>query len=832
MDVKGTVPEVINCHACGTVIDLAGQTAFTHVDCPHCGAISVVPVQFGNFLLLNPLGIGGMGTVYKAVDLSLNRYLALKILRPKLASHPEFIENFAREARAAAAVNHPNIAQVYSFGEHEGQYYLAMELLERGSLDDRMTTLGKLPEKDILEIGYQVASGLRAAEQRGLLHRDIKPGNILFNDDGVPKIVDFGLARAQAQEEKGNRGNEPIWGTPYYIAPEKLRGQPEDLRSDIYSLGATLYHALAARPPFDAATAGEVITKHATQPAYSLKTYAPGVHERTARIMGRMLSKNPAERYATYDELLHDIYEAQEILRTEENRKVVVVSGGEKIPLTSIIVTIIAVVIGALAVLFVWYKLFRAPPSEPAALPPPGVTSTVATTRSSAAAPSEGVDFNDNTPWGKSWNTAMLQLAQGNYEQALITYEETLRLLGPQRLQHRRWIFYMEGLTLLWADQPTDARQSFLKALNPAAPRLVPLPVTTSNLIDPLAFVMVGDLPPVKLEEALPQMPAWAQALSLVSLGFRHLENGDLNRAIDSFGRYQQLAPAADQRWVYRVQPLTDKLTRQCEQVRTVLGRLDQLAQEQKYPEALARLREIQRGNPPSLLRPLLTQREAPLQAGIKKQQDQQAQLQAEQERQRQAQAERERQRVAEETKALQSIEPDLAPLWQVYDFHAAALKYEAFEQTLQTAGGKQAVEQRIATTRLLEDFKKQLQADFPKHPYPGETMTTRDGVQPIGQLVRASETKLVFATQFGEMIKNWRDFAPTELIRLAASYLAVNAATEKPEQQAHRYLLLAAFCKQYDQDQLANSYAQQAVRLDPALHDQLAQIVGPLKGN
>ena len=227
-----------------------------------------------DFLLLSPIGSGSIGMVYKAIDLPLNRYLALKILPRKLSANPEFVNNFSREARSAA-VNHQNVAQVYSFGEYDDQYYIAMELLEHGSLDDRISKLGKLPEEEVLSIGIQVASALRAAWGHGVLHRDVKPGNILFNEDEVPKIVDFGLARSHGMDgESPSEGFEHVWGTPYYIAPEKLRGQSEDFRSDMYSLGATLFHAAAGRPPFDAATTGEVITKHVTQPAL-LRTYAP-----------------------------------------------------------------------------------------------------------------------------------------------------------------------------------------------------------------------------------------------------------------------------------------------------------------------------------------------------------------------------------------------------------------------------------------------------------------------------------------------------------------------------------------------------------------------------
>jgi len=138
---------------------------------------------------------------------------------------PAFIEDFAREARAAAAASiHPNVAQVYAFGEYDDQYYLAMELLERGSLDNRIAKSGKLSEREVLELGLQIAAGLRAAQAHGLLHRDIKPGNILFSAGGAPKIVDFGLSRVRDRVNNQNGQPEAIWGTPYYIAPEKLRG--------------------------------------------------------------------------------------------------------------------------------------------------------------------------------------------------------------------------------------------------------------------------------------------------------------------------------------------------------------------------------------------------------------------------------------------------------------------------------------------------------------------------------------------------------------------------------------------------------------------------------
>jgi len=357
MDAPGKVPDSINCHSCGAIVDLTGQTGFTHVECKHCGALSVVPLQFGDFLLLNPIGIGGVGTVYKDIDIPLNRYLALKILHKKLSTNPVFISSFSQEARAAASVNHSNVAQVYSFGEIDGQYYLSMELCDQGSLDDRITKLGKLPEADVLSIGQQIAAALGVAWRRGLLHRDVKPGNILFNEDGVPKIIDFGLARSHDRDAGGaaEGDSEQLWGTPYYVAPEKLRGHPEDLRSDIYSLGATLFHALAGQPPSEGATTGAVLAKHTTQPALSLQTYAPGLHERTTRAVACMLAQDPAERYESYEEVIQDLTEAQEELKGVGVTNSIVAPTRERFSMLSVL-GMLAVLVVCLAVVWLMWK--------------------------------------------------------------------------------------------------------------------------------------------------------------------------------------------------------------------------------------------------------------------------------------------------------------------------------------------------------------------------------------------------------------------------------------------------------------------------------------------
>jgi len=210
-------------------------------------------VFFGNYQLEKELGQGGMGTVYLARDTGLNRKVALKILKADLSDDPTFAQKFLDEVEVTASLAHPNIIRVYTLGEQDSRLYLVMEHLDQPSLEQRMDQSAKLPERDVLEIGIGIASALQFAhEETGMIHRDIKPGNILFGRGNIPKLADFGLA-AGARSALGQQ--DEIWGTPYYVSPERLNREEEDIRSDIYSLGATLYHALAGRAPFEADTA-------------------------------------------------------------------------------------------------------------------------------------------------------------------------------------------------------------------------------------------------------------------------------------------------------------------------------------------------------------------------------------------------------------------------------------------------------------------------------------------------------------------------------------------------------------------------------------------------
>jgi hypothetical protein len=306
------------CPGCGASVDTAGALPLAPVPCPKCGKKIRAERSFDHFVLLETLGLGGMGAVYKARDTLRGRLVALKLLRPDLDGGDHSVQ-LQEEARLAAAVNHPNVVRVFSHGTDHGQFYVVMELVDGGSLDDFIEREKSLPEERVLQTGIQVARGLQAAQSKGLIHSDVKPANILFADQQTAKISDFGLAAVAAQ---GPHTRCQIWGTPYYVAPERLNNQPEDLRSDIYSLGATLFHALAGRPPIQAETnSAEQLRKLKYQPL-DLRMAMPGITRETAHAFERMLAPDPAQRFASYDELVTELESAKRAIQRAQKAEV------------------------------------------------------------------------------------------------------------------------------------------------------------------------------------------------------------------------------------------------------------------------------------------------------------------------------------------------------------------------------------------------------------------------------------------------------------------------------------------------------------------------------
>ncbi len=310
-DILTDAVEEMTCPECKSVLDVSEVPSFSEIQCPSCDVPLVVPAKLGSFLLIRRLGTGGMGAVYEGVDQSLGRHVAIKVMLKSMSENAASVEILQREARMAATLNHKNIAQIYSFGTVNEHPYIVMELVPGKRLDTLMADGKPLDLRLVLKIGIDVAQGLKAAKEAGLVHGDIKPENILVDKQTTAKVVDFGIA-GFADAQAGDGG---IWGSPYYIAPEKVNKQKVDVTADMYSLGASLYHALAARPPFDGKTAVEVVKARFGKGPQSLTSNADSALGAANAAIMRMLQEHPSQRHPTYDSLISDLRKALEKAR-------------------------------------------------------------------------------------------------------------------------------------------------------------------------------------------------------------------------------------------------------------------------------------------------------------------------------------------------------------------------------------------------------------------------------------------------------------------------------------------------------------------------------------
>lgn len=310
--------KMVTCGWCDTKVFISGDLPpLATTPCTKCGRPLMMPMPLRQFELRSVIASGGNGTVYRAFDTVLERMVAVKLVKKELTSDKEAMESFYREARACARLNHTNIIHIYTFDEFEGQAYLVMELADHGSLDGRIEKQGRVEELQVLDIGYKIAGALDLALKHGLLHRDIKPGNILFDSDNEPKLVDFGLARNVEAEVESSSVTE---GTPYYVAPEKIKREKETFLSDMYSLGCTLYHALTGHVPFEAPTVEELVAAHVHTPMTPPNLVVPEITQPTSDALVKVMAKNPADRYLSYDEFIMALHAARAQLLVQQSR--------------------------------------------------------------------------------------------------------------------------------------------------------------------------------------------------------------------------------------------------------------------------------------------------------------------------------------------------------------------------------------------------------------------------------------------------------------------------------------------------------------------------------
>ncbi len=264
--------------------------------------------QIPGFQLLERIGRGSMGVVYKARQLSMNRLVAIKVLAPSIAQNPEFIARFEREARLAALLSSGNIVQAIDVGVANGIHYFVMEYVEGVTVQEELNKRRVFEEREAVDIGMQIAQALEHAARRGLVHRDIKPANILLARDNTAKLADLGLARMTSDLGliKSEAGRSV--GTAYYISPEQIRGTEEvDVRSDIYALGATLYHMTTGRPPFPGTTIPEQLRSHLSDPLVEPHYVNINLSKGFGEMIGYMMAKDRPLRYRSPSDVIADM---------------------------------------------------------------------------------------------------------------------------------------------------------------------------------------------------------------------------------------------------------------------------------------------------------------------------------------------------------------------------------------------------------------------------------------------------------------------------------------------------------------------------------------------
>ena len=259
----------------------------------------------GRYLISRKLGSGGMANVYLAMDQELGRRVAIKILDDRHASDEQFVERFRREAQNAAGLSHPNIVSIYDRGDSEGTYYIAMEYIEGRTLKELLVARGPSPLGIAIDYTRQILSALRFAHRNGIVHRDIKPHNVIVDGEGRVKVMDFGIARAGAASQMTEAGS--IIGTAQYLSPEQARGAPVDQTSDLYSTGIVLYELLTGSVPFTGETPVEIAMKHLSQAPVPPSTHRPEVPRDLDYVVLRALAKDPADRYHSAEEMDSDL---------------------------------------------------------------------------------------------------------------------------------------------------------------------------------------------------------------------------------------------------------------------------------------------------------------------------------------------------------------------------------------------------------------------------------------------------------------------------------------------------------------------------------------------
>lgn len=751
-------PLVNQCPECQGALDVTALAPFSKITCPHCQAAVRVRTTMGQYQILHLVGEGGMSQVFRAVDCTLGREVALKVLHQSLSEDAILTAKFEQEAKLTAAIIHPNVVKVFTVGKDNGYFFIAMELVEAASLEDTIARSGAISEAQVLRIAHDVTCGLQAAMDANLIHRDIKPGNMLVTEGGVTKLVDFGLAVQQGGAEE----NEELWATPFYVPPEKLTGETDTFQGDIYSLGATLFHALAGKPPFEANTASlDELIAIKRQPI-SLRKAAGKVSADTISLVEKMMAYTPADRPTSYAEIIGSIDTIERKSREGKAARLRNLPRRQRGYLGLAAAALLVILVVALV------KWSGSSPS-----------STNDTAGVGIAGDDRVIAAGENRR-NEAFLKARQRLFQGNTGNLADTFSELAQSsdLAPAT---RRWCRFFHGVTLLQEGREIEARDPFREA---TAIALAANEVPTEELrfLEKAGSAFSDELPPLFREE---DWSAGAvDALGYLVGGLKTWQMGHFKASQLWFAAYLSSAPPTELAWMGEAKGLLEgyradyeiftslpnpvrsagpeALKAQSASLQAALGRITTKgALPGLIKERIRRIEQMLSVEKPSTPTQL-TRPSAPVSPSTPA---------SDVPRPSQTWSLEERAEMEKLAATLLELRGDGSSLWSP----GAVLKLEQVSVT--TPLGRRRREDLIAVFTAAERFFPVLESSLRQKPYKGE-VRRRQGIPLTGVLTAKDTTALILDLGFGENEVAVESFDPKWLAGVAGEALA---ATSNP---------------------------------------------------
>lgn len=704
--------------------------------------------KFDHFLIVRQIGEGGMSRVFEAEDETLGRRVALKILNRQYSRDAGRVEQFRQEALITANVNHPNVIKLYSVGYDQGYFYIAMELVNGGSLEQRIRREGSIKEEEALRIGREVAEGLRAAQQLGLIHRDVKPANILFTETGTSKVVDFGLALFV---ERGPDSSAEIWATPYYVAPEKVIDNREDYRSDIFSLGASLFHALTGKPPHKAESNNVAELRMIKCKRVALEDSGMRFAPRTVHVVNRMVAFRPQERCANYDETVEELKLAEGL-----------VTQGYRVRFTTRKAKMLAVAAAALVVAFFVGWMMRSTGDRAAV----AITEEVEASPEGLAGDGVALQAGRKTVAERFLEARESMLQRRQFAEARHQFERLIDS-GDARQPTLNWARFNAGLSCLLLNKKDDAQKHFKKLADDTGEGSLLVSTELAAFFKGLGSRMSSNLGLGLATDTLNYPTTQESVLGYLAHGLAEWHFGDASLAVqdlDFFARHVKdvkSEPGETQMdWVQNYTALYTLYKKDLEVARSVsTGAVpEDLASCRKALAEVKRNRD--RLSTSGALKQILGRRERELRKKIDE-------LFMQQERTRIAEAKALREREVLQFTEITAVLPGLV---QGYDYGRVLellkdIKFESPEVQSALEGRRYLYEQGQA-------FLVQLFADISDKGYQGR-ITRAEGSTLEGRITAASPAEISIALDRGVMTLPLDKLAPETLLDAAQSFAA-----------------------------------------------------------